>query len=85
MYPTLNIFLADGDIGDCLFFKENSTKLKVHVQCTTATGCKQLNYYLSSNINIPDVVFPDLNRLFKIGFIRMMEIKKSHVLEIFPW
>ena len=85
MYPTLNIFLGDGDISDCLFFKENITKLKLRVQRATVNGVEQLIHYLSSGINVPYTGFPYTNMPRKSGFVCIRRLRISHVLKNFPW
>ena len=85
MYPTLNIFLGGDDISDCLFFKENITKLKLQVQRTTVNGGEQLMHYLSSSINVPFTVFPNPNMPCKSSFVCIRRLKMFHVLKNFRW
>jgi CheY-like chemotaxis protein len=81
----LNIFLADDDTDDCLFFTESLVKLPITTKLTIADdGEKLMQILLSETIDLPHVVFLDLNMPRKNGFECLSEIKMNPKLRHLP-
>ena len=81
----LNVLLADDDIDDCLFFKEALTEFPISTQLTTVHNGEQLMQLLTQEtIQLPDVLFLDLNMPRKNGFECLSEIKFIKKLEPLP-
>ena len=82
---TLNILLADDDIDDCIFFKEALGELEIPMQLSTVHDGEQLMQLLSGgSIELPNVLFLDLNMPRKNGFECLSEIKLSKQLKQLP-
>lgn len=74
----INILLADDDKDDCMFFNEALQELEQPTQLITVNGGIELMQYLRANtIQLPDVIFLDLNMPRKNGLACLEEIKQS--------
>jgi CheY-like chemotaxis protein len=81
----LNILLADDDKDDCLFFKEALEELPLVSNLTTVHNGEQLIQLLTKKtVQLPDVLFLDLNMPRKNGFTCLEEIKSDHKLSHVP-
>ena len=81
----LNLFLADDDKDDCLFFKDALEELPVSAELTTVHNGEQLMQLLTEKIGeLPQVLFLDLNMPRKNGFECLSEIKSSDKLKELP-
>ena len=80
-----NLFLADDDKDDCLFFKDALEELPVSAELTTVHNGEQLMQLLKEKIGeLPQVLFLDLNMPRKNGFECLSEIKSSDKLKELP-
>ena len=80
-----NIILADDDEDDCLFFKDALDELSLNTSFTALHNGEQLMKYLETVfINLPDVLFLDLNMPRKNGLDCLIEIKKHPLLQKLP-
>ncbi|MDQ3111007.1 MAG: response regulator [Bacteroidota bacterium] len=81
----LNILLADDDPDDRLFFKEAIGGFAQSTHLTTVPDGEHLMHLLANEtIELPDVLFLDLNMPRKNGFECLSEIKSSEKLKNFP-
>lgn len=81
----LNILLADDDDDDCLFFKDALDELPVPAAFNRVSNGDTLMSYLQSHtINLPHLLFLDLNMPRKTGFECLAEIKENDQLKQLP-
>ena len=81
----LNILLADDDIDDCIFFKEALEEFMLPTHLTAVHDGEQLMQLLINEpIELPHVLFLDLNMPRKNGFECLSEIKLNKKLNRFP-
>ena len=81
----LNLFLADDDKDDCLFFRDALEELPVTTELTTVHNGEQLMQLLKEKIGeLPQVLFLDLNMPRKNGFECLSEIKLDEKLKQLP-
>jgi CheY-like chemotaxis protein len=81
----LNIFLADDDFDDCLFFKSIVDEFPLSTLLTEVHDGEQLMELLENNKNgLPDILFIDLNMPRKNGFECLVEIKTSAKWKALP-
>ncbi len=77
-HDELFIVLADDDEDDRLFFKDAIEELKVRTVVNTVNDGVQLMEYLNNpDIQLPDVVFLDLNMPRKDGMECLLEIRSD--------
>src|SRR5215203_94230 len=82
---SFKILLADDDEDDCMFFKEALDELSLPVSLNTVGDGVELMDFLKSNlINLPHVLFLDLNMPRKTGFECLSEIKQNEKLKQLP-
>ena len=82
---SLNILLADDDADDRLFFDKALKKIEVLTRLVSVMDGEKLMSYLSENyLNLPDVLFLDLNMPCKNGYECMSEIKQNEKLKQLP-
>jgi len=84
--PTsLNILLAEDDADDRLFFDKALRKLEVPTRLVSVVDGEKLMIYLSENyLDLPDVLFLDLNMPRKNGMECLSEIKQDEKLKELP-
>jgi len=76
----LNILLADDDKDDCLLFKDALDELALGTALRTFHDGEKLMQHLETvSVNLPDVLFLDLNMPRKNGFECLTEIKEHSV------
>ena len=81
----LNILLADDDTDDCLFFKKALAGSSLSTHLTTVPDGEHLMLLLKNEaLELPDVLFLDLNMPRKNGFECLEEIKLSSILKRLP-
>ena len=81
----LNILLADDDKDDRFFFEMALDALTITTKLATVVDGEKLMVYLSDNVlQLPDVLFLDLNMPRKNGFECLSEIKGSKTLKQLP-
>ena len=80
---TLNLWLADDDEDDCLFFKEALEELPGDSSLVTVNNGEELMLALATRPS-PDVLFLDLNMPRKNGFECLCEIKLNENLRSLP-
>jgi len=77
-YDALHILLADDDEDDRLFFKDAIEELKVKTNVTTVNdGVQLMNYLNAPDVQLPNVVFLDLNMPRKDGMECLREIRSD--------
>ncbi len=82
-----NIFLADDDADDCLFFKEALDELSVEAQLTIMNNGVELMTTLDETVTEPPpphVIFLDLNMPRKNGFECLDEIRHNPRFKAIP-
>lgn len=79
-----HILLADDDTDDCYFFKQALAELNVTAKFTNVFDGEQLMVFLKEGIELPDVLFLDLNMPRKDGLACLIEIKSSSKLRKMP-
>jgi CheY-like chemotaxis protein len=81
----LNIFLADDDEDDCLFFKQALAELTTAANLTTVHDGEGLMQILTKkSALLPHVLFLDLNMPRKNGFECLVELKQDANLAQIP-
>ncbi len=81
----LTILLADDDIDDCNFFKEALAKLTLSTNLKTVNDGEELMQLLTNEtIDLPNLLFLDINMPRKNGFECLSEIKKNERLKDLP-
>ena len=79
------ILLADDDTDDCIFFKKALEGFLLSTQLTAVHDGEQLMQLLTNEpIELPHVLFLDLNMPRKNGFECLSEIKLSEKLKQLP-
>ena len=77
-----NIFLAEDDTDDCLFFKEALKEFSMSTELTVVHDGEELMQLLTNETTkLPDVLFLDLNMPRKNGFEFLSEIKCHNTLK----
>ncbi len=81
-----NIFLADDDADDRMFFEDALKKVAISTQLTVSNDGLELMNNLETIMEPPppDVIFLDLNMPRKNGFQCLEEIKNIHKLKDIP-
>ena len=84
--PKYNLLLADDDEDDCAFFKDALDDLRLDVSFNTVANGVDLMKYLTdkSSVDLPDILFLDLNMPRKSGFECLSEIKLIDKLKHLP-
>lgn len=81
----LDILLADDDIDDCLFFKEALGEILLSTHFTAVHDGEQLMQLLKDDtIELPHILFLDINMPRKNGFECLAEIKQNIRLKELP-
>jgi len=81
----LNLWLADDDEDDCIFFKEALEELPIDSTLVTVNNGDELMHALiTKSAPLPDVLFLDLNMPRKTGFECLTEIKLNQNLKSLP-
>jgi CheY-like chemotaxis protein len=81
----MNILLADDDLDDCIFFKEALSELIISTNLTTMHDGEELMKLLTNEtIELPHILFLDLNMPRKNGFECLSEIKQNEKLKDLP-
>ncbi len=82
---THNLLLADDDMDDCTFFKEALQELPVSAILTIVRdGIALMHLLTSKDVDLPDVLFLDLNMPRKTGFACLSELKSNDRLKQIP-
>jgi response regulator RpfG family c-di-GMP phosphodiesterase len=83
--PIRNLLLADDDPDDCVFFKEALSEIPIEVTLKTVYDGEQLMKLLTENtVELPDVIFLDLNMPRKNGVQCLLELKSNEELKLIP-
>lgn len=78
----LNLLLADDDLDDCYFFKKALNDLPISTNLSVVNDGEQLMKQLNNyTIELPDVLFLDLNMPRKNGMECISEIKQDKRLK----
>ena len=81
----MNIVLADDDNDDCIFFKDALAALSISANLTVVHDGEELMQLLTNtSIELPHILFLDINMPRKNGFECLTEIKLNHHLREFP-
>lgn len=81
----LSILLADDDLDDCVFFKKALDADQLTTHLTTVPDGEHLMRLLSDDtLELPDILFLDLNMPRKNGFECLAEIKENERLKKLP-
>ena len=81
----MQVLLADDDIDDCLLFKEALNELPVSSHLATVKNGEQLLQLLAKEtVDLPDVLFLDLNMPRKNGVECLEAIKLIKRLKMLP-
>lgn len=76
-----SVFLADDDDDDCILFEEALNEISLSMQLTTVQdGEKLMQLLTSEEVELPHVLFLDLNMPRKNGFQCLEEIKQNKKL-----
>ncbi len=79
---TRHILLADDDIDDRELFQEALAELQLDVDLVCMIdGLSLMNHLSQPRVQLPDMLFLDLNMPFKNGFECLDEIRSSSVLQ----
>ncbi len=82
---SLNLLLADDDLDDCNLFKEALEELSLASNLVTVhDGVELMNFLELTEVNLPHIVFLDLNMPLKSGFECLSEIKINDQLNHLP-
>jgi len=81
---SINIFLADDDNDDCLFFRDALEELAAETQLTIANNGAELMSLLNKTAQLPHAIFLDLNMPRKNGFECLKEIRETPRLKDIP-
>lgn len=74
----IRILLAEDDLDDRHFFAKALKEINISTYCHTVNdGIELMNYLNKDIVNIPDILFLDLNMPRKNGFECLLEIKES--------
>lgn len=74
----VNILLADDDTDDCFFFEKALREISIPTKLTIIKDGERLMDHLSNNsIQLPNVLFLDLNMPHKSGFECLSEIMEN--------
>jgi CheY-like chemotaxis protein len=77
-----HILLADDDEGDRLLFKEAFSELKIKtIVNITNNGMELMEYLNNKKVQLPDVIFLDLNMPRKNGLECLIEIREHPKLK----
>ena len=80
-----DLWLADDDADDCIFFREVIEDLPIAATLTTVNDGVELMQLLNAQPdNLPDILFLDLNMPRKTGFECLTEIKEDDRLRHLP-
>jgi len=78
---TMNIILADDDADDRMLFEDAINDITIETQLSLFPDGQQLmNYLLSANAVLPEIVFLDLNMPIKNGMQCLKEIRANATL-----
>jgi len=81
----ISICLAEDDEDDCILFKEALSEIPIDTKLTRLSdGDKLLKHLMKAGVEVPDVLFLDLNMPLKNGSECLIEIKKNKKLEHLP-
>lgn len=81
----INILLADDDQDDCLFFEQALKELSIVATLKTVKNGEELMQLLADEtVEIPDVLFLDINMPRKTGTECLVEIRKNERLINLP-
>ncbi len=84
-YPQLHLLLADDDADDREFFQEALENTAFSTQLTTVQDGQELMQWLTQKrVNLPDLLFLDLNMPRKSGYECLAEIKQNPDLHELP-
>lgn len=82
---TINIILAEDDTDDAFLFNEAIDELSLSVELTIVSDGEQLMQRLKNeNIQLPDVIFLDINMPRKNGLESLSEIRVNKRLHDLP-
>lgn len=80
-----NLLLADDDADDRMFFQEALDELTISTKLTTVNdGVQLMDYLKTHSLQLPELIFMDLNMPRKTGFDCLAEIKASESLRHIP-
>jgi CheY-like chemotaxis protein len=80
-----NVFLADDDEDDCLFFSQALNEVCHEAVLTASHNGQELMHLLNRPPEpLPDVIFLDLNMPVKNGYECLKEIRSDKSLKNFP-
>ncbi len=81
----LNILHADDDVDDCYFFKNALDQLQISASYKSVQNGEELMLLLTNEtIELPDILFLDINMPRKDGFECLVDIKNNIRLKNLP-
>lgn len=81
----IKLLLADDDVDDRYFFELSLSKIAIPTTLTTVTnGVELMELLLTSDEDLPDVIFLDLNMPMKSGFECLSEIMEHEKFKYLP-
>lgn len=80
-----NILLAEDDYDDCFLFKYALEELQLAVNLTTVYNGEELMKFLNkTSLQLPEILFLDINMPRKNGFECLSEIKSNERIKLLP-
>lgn len=81
---SFEILLADDDEDDTFLFREALSQIPVSANLVVAENGMELMKKLTSSVNVPDIIFLDMNMPVKNGLECLTEIRQNNKLSKIP-
>ncbi len=78
----VNILLADDDADDCFFFEKALREISISTKLTIVNdGERLMDHFSKNSVQLPDILFLDLNMPRKSGFECLTEMMENSSLK----